>query len=572
MLTIKRILSTILFITLFVSLFSMTTQAYSEPYNKFYDVPLNHWAYENIHKLRALKITEGNGKNTFGLGQTITRAEFITFLIRLLDWEEVFHDKGSYDDNMDPNQWYYNSIETALSHNVITKEYSNIRPKDPITREEMAIMIVKSLGYEYLAEKYKNNESPFSDVTSNIGYMTLLNDFNIINGVGDGKFAPNNTAKREEAAAILIRMYDKINQSINQLHAFYSTSAYSQMGFIKSLNSVSFDWSVLEYNSTTDTVHLNMAKVPLGFTEPVNYAASNAVTSQLNLYASNSNVILTQDEQSIGIIEYVLSDELKRQHLIENIINQIKNTSIHNETITFDGIIIDFEEMRGQYLRNLYNDFLVELKDKLLIYNKTLTVAVHPYRTNQEYFDAYDFKTIGQVADKVILMAHDYQATTLTDYEMTIGYADTPLTPIKDIYDALKAITNPDTGIEDTSKIMLQISFDSAQWGLSDGQVINQNAYRPTYDLIYNRLIDEATTINYGTKSMNPYATYYNTEKHKDYVIWYEDSRSITEKIKLAKMFNITGLSLWRLGNIPNYSENDTKPVFLDVWQQILNQ
>ena len=47
------------------------------------------------------------------------------------------------------------------------------------------------------------------------------------------------------------------------------------------------------------------------------------------------------------------------------------------------------------------------------------------------------------------------------------------------------------------------------------------------------------------------------SDDNLDYIIWYEDSRSITAKIDLAKMFDIEQISVWRLGNIPNYKDTE---------------
>lgn len=48
----------------------------------------------------------------------------------------------------------------------------------------------------------------------------------------------------------------------------------------------------------------------------------------------------------------------------------------------------------------------------------------------------------------------------------------------------------------------------------------------------------------------NPYLTY-QTEDGKHWFVWYEDSRSVGEKVRLAKLFGVTSVSLWRLGNLP---------------------
>ncbi len=45
--------------------------------------------------------------------------------------------------------------------------------------------------------------------------------------------------------------------------------------------------------------------------------------------------------------------------------------------------------------------------------------------------------------------------------------------------------------------------------------------------------------------------TFTNTEEGSDNIVWYEDARSVTAKVRLAKMFGIGGISVWRLGNVP---------------------
>lgn len=80
----------------------------------------------------------------------------------------------------------------------------------------------------------------------------------------------------------------------------------------------------------------------------------------------------------------------------------------------------------------------------------------------------------------------------------------------------------------------------------------------------------EDVTINYSDRYQNPYATFFDANDETQNVIWYEDSRSIRAKVDVAKMFGIQGVSLWRLGNIPDFQENDNKEIYLDVWGHIL--
>ncbi|HOJ10567.1 MAG TPA: S-layer homology domain-containing protein [Clostridiales bacterium] len=583
---------------------------------RFSDVPEGHWADNAIHELRLLKITDGIGNNKFGLGLTIKRCEFVAYLVRLMGWELVKPEKGSFIDNMDNSKWYYPYIETALKSGVIPSTTPNdnttilnndnaFRPDDPITREEMAVMIVHTLGYEMLTKQLTYMESPFDDVSKNKEYIIIAKDFGIITGTGNNKFKPYNTATREEAAAMMIRMYNRLNQPINELHAFYAIRSANQMDMINDLDSVGFGWSRLEYDEKNRQVVLNTTRnnnneyaVPEGFLQPYNMARQSKVSAQLMVFADNETVLdigsneiivsSTEDKDKISsaedkdkisstgdedkvsnaidqgeipLLEYVLTKPEIRGQVIESIVNQVNATAKDGITISFDGVVIDFESMKGELLKQSFNSFLTELKQELDKTSKILYVAVHPKRkSGQDYYNAYDYKAIGEIADKVILMAHDYYAKKLSDADMQNGYTITPLSPFDEVYYALKAITDKDSGVEDLNKIWLQISFDAVQWKLKDGKVINRYPYSPSYEAIRQKLVADAE-MNYSNINQNPYITFYNSGDETKNVIWYEDSRSVQAKIKLAGMFGINGVSLWRLGNVPDY----------DIWQQILS-
>ncbi|SCY65260.1 S-layer homology domain-containing protein [Alkaliphilus peptidifermentans] len=544
---------------------------------RFNDVSNNHWAYEDVHELRRLDITEGIGNNEFGIGKPIKRNEFVTFLIKLMGLETHVPEEGSFDDNMNINAWYFGPIETALQHSIIHNDDANFRPEDPITREEMAIMIVRALGYDSLAKQLNAYERPFLDVDDNHGYIAIAKELGIVGGVGNNLFDPKATALREHAAAMMMRMYRKLNQPITELHGFYAIQSYSQRYMIEDLNSVSFGWSRFEYDDVANNIILNTTRknnnvfaFPEGYEELVNYSKEKETSTQLMIFADNSTIIV--EDAKIGFIEYMLKDAETRSQAIEMILEVIQPIEYLGNSIYFDGIVIDFEEMRREELSQSFNLFLQELRKELNQYNQKLYVALHPKRKPGEpYFDGYDYRTIGKIADKIILMAHDYNATKLTYEEMDRGYTTTPLTPILDIYYALKEITDKETGVEDINKIYIQLSFDSVQWKLKDGKVINEYAYRPTYEMIQKRLLDDVN-IKYSYTLESPYVEFFNDVDETTNIVWYEDSRSITAKIKIAKLFGIQGLSFWRLGNIPDYSEPEDKNIYLDVWNTVLER
>mgnify|MGYP003294746545 CR=1 FL=1 len=201
----KRILCAILALVMTLSM-GMPALAAG---NTYHDVPDTHWAAQSIERAAQLGIFHGVNSTTFGLGQAISRAAFVTALVRLFGWETVESEHGTFHD-VAPGTWYYAAVETAVKNGAIAASGKNFRPNDPLSRSDMASMIIRALGYTSLAGLVSGYDCSFSDVTANKGFITMAYDMGIVGGVGDGKFDPNASATREQAAAILVRVYDKL--------------------------------------------------------------------------------------------------------------------------------------------------------------------------------------------------------------------------------------------------------------------------------------------------------------------------------------------------------------------------
>lgn len=535
------------FILIVLVLCLLNVSAFADESVDFADVPPEHWAHETINQLRQLNITSGIGNNKFGLGETLTKAEFIVFLSKLLQWEMSESAKSSFADVTNPDEWYFAPIETALQNGVIKNDIKTFNPQNPITREEMAVMLIRSLGYDTLAQSVDTNY--FDDVSNNIGYITMARDFGIIQGVGDRRFKPGDNAKREEAAAMMIRMYNKINANINEMHGFYAISSYDQQYMIDKFDSIGFGWSRLEYNNNevllNTTNNNNEYYIPTGYEQVLPKAKIPLL------------MVAVKEEQVNGILlaEHIIKSE-NRDKVIKLILDNLSR---------FQGVVIDIEGLKGAQNKKNLNEFLEELSPQLN--GKLLYVAVPPrYPRGLECYDGYDFKTIGEIADKVILMAHDYYAKQLTESEMSSGYTTTPLTPIDFVYYGLESITDQQTGVQDKSKIMFQFSFDTVLWQVKDSQVTNRYPQHPSYAQIEEMLLDNAQS-SYSGRSQSPYLNYNNKLDEMSYVVWYEDTRSIEAKINLIKMFGITGISVWRIGIIPNKESGN----YLDIWNNLVS-
>ena len=69
-------------------------------------------------------------------------------------------------------------------------------------------MLVRAMGYGTIAGLAQDLPMPFRDVTTNVGYIAMAHELGLVNGTAATTFSPDQTATREQAAVMLIRLYD----------------------------------------------------------------------------------------------------------------------------------------------------------------------------------------------------------------------------------------------------------------------------------------------------------------------------------------------------------------------------
>lgn len=486
----------------------------------------------------------------------ISRAEFAAALCRMSGWELSAPETPSYRD-CPADQWYFPYVETALSHDVIDAG-SLFHPHDPISREEMAVMLVRALGYRALAESLSSTAPPFCDATSNLGYISIVCDTGLFSSIdvnGTPQFKPSFPALREEAAAMLLRVYERTSSKIDWLHGFYAFSSYPQIHLTEAMDCVSLGWARLAYDPVegawvnSSSANQNEWIKPSQSNLATDFFRQNGTPYHLNVYADTTKNVSLPGDNTTSVIAAVLATDSSRTQAAAAIAAAAED---------YAGITIDFEGLKGGQTKADYCSFMHALRTALPM-EKKLYVCVQP----DTWYTGFDYRGLGEVCDKVILMAHDYQWVSVPGSYVGTTQTDSPVTPFPAIYEALQDITDPEIGVQDRSKIALAISFGTASFHVDDqGNLLEAKIYHPAQDTLAKRLAQHDTALLYSDLYRNPRAVY-TTEDGSRYLIWYEDAQSVTDKIQLAKLFEITGVSLWRIGNIPAYPH-------YDVWSAIL--
>lgn len=535
-------------LTLIIATILMVTMA-SAAYK---DVPASSSLAGEVHKATEYGLMNGYNANTFGYSDSMTRAQFTAVLVRMMGWEPVIPETATYADVPVEHTWF-DEIETAAAHDV-TGTWVNFRPQEPITRGEMAELLVRALGLKSAAESLNSSQVPFSDVYSNLhgqvpftdleygneGYITVAYAIGMTNGTSATTFSPERTATRGQAAAMLVRIYEKLHQAIDEVHGFYAISSYSQLDLAEEMDSVSAGWSRMTWDGETALLSTTGANnneyyVPNGYSE---------VTDRL---AGKLHLSVFMDGDSA---KSLLASEDGRAQAVEQIIHEL---TVSYRTIglnPYAGVTIDFEGLRNAQKSN-FVVFLSELRHELETIDKALYVCVSPVLStgyyDASYYDGYDYAAIGALADKVILMAYDYETRDMSHYVGTDYYKTAATTPINEVYLGLKAITNE----VDASKVLLGFSSRSVGWQIDDaGKLVSGTPVYPNTDTVAKRLVQTDTEIGWSDEYQQPYAIY-TTVDGNIYFLWYQNNASVQISLNAAKLLGVTGASVWRLGTIP---------------------
>lgn len=165
------------------------------------DIDKEHWAYEPVKVLFDTKVISGYPDGSFRPENSVTREQFVKMLVM------AFEMKGDTDINytdVPKNAWYYETVKIATANN-ITKGYGkSFGVGANITREDAAVMIYRIMEESAeTAEEIKlfDDDESISSYAKDAVYG--LSDIGVINGMGDGNFAPRANLTRAQAAKII---------------------------------------------------------------------------------------------------------------------------------------------------------------------------------------------------------------------------------------------------------------------------------------------------------------------------------------------------------------------------------
>lgn len=165
-----------------------------EPIISFKDVGPDHWAKSYIDHLSSMKVIKGYPDGTFKPEKQITRGQFMSMTVRSL----------GLSDSSTP---FNDELAIAIEKGITVKTAENFGSAVPISREQMAAMIVRAYNVKTGKEHEASKMPDYPDFDKVAPWfkdeVALAHELGLMTGEPSRNFNPKGQAKRSHAAKVI---------------------------------------------------------------------------------------------------------------------------------------------------------------------------------------------------------------------------------------------------------------------------------------------------------------------------------------------------------------------------------
>lgn len=193
------------------SVFGEYKPAYVEP-QSFTDTK-GRWMDPAVTYLRTRGVAQGVGDNVFNADSNITRAEFTTLFVRMMDLKAGPKAPIVFNDADKIPAYAKECIDIASSYELVEGYQNNFSPNDSISRQEMFVITYRALNkLNLLPATIPDKEVTFADLDTVAAYakesITVLTKLGLVDGYDDNTVRPREYTKRGECAQFLYNVLE----------------------------------------------------------------------------------------------------------------------------------------------------------------------------------------------------------------------------------------------------------------------------------------------------------------------------------------------------------------------------
>lgn len=239
--------------------------------------------------------------------------------------------------------------------------------------------------------------------------------------------------------------------------------------------------------------------------------------STLTNEGSFSNVLASQ----------ILNNIEAQNRLIENILTNLREKQYY-------GLNIDFEYIYPED-RQAYVNFIGNVTTILNAEGFEVIVSLAPKIAADQpgiLYEGHDYRAIGEVSNKVLLMTYEWGYT----YGPPMAVA--PIDKVREVLDYAVTEITPDM-------IFIGIPNYAYDWALPFVRGESRARSLSNVEAV-EQAAEYGATIYFDEVAKVPYYNYISADGI-EHVVWFEDARSINEKLLLINQYGLNGTSYWNI-------------------------
>lgn len=350
-------------------------------------------------------------------------------------------------------------------------------------------MLVRSLGYGTIAGLAQDLPMPFKDVDTGAGYLAMAYELGIVNGTSETTFSPEKTATREQAAVMLMRVYDACHAAPGLVGVCSGDGTGDWSGY----EAVALTGGRLTYG-TAAQVARPAAEREQAFLEAVHAAGAKAL---LHVTASGSVLNRNAAELAAAVADAAADGG-------------------------YDGVYLDVpasDEKQQSALTGLARALEEALGER------SLYVVVDAPSWDAGTEPAYDYQALGKAADCLVVRIEAYE-------KEADGFVTAPMEPLEEVYYALSRLRTQ----VDESRLCLLLTTAGSAW---------EGGRERTVDgaQVETLLEDRAHTQSYYSQR---YACAYLVQRSgtSPLTVWYLDGQSVRERVRMCAFLGVDRVCL----------------------------